>query len=103
MSMQKLAFLADPISTFYKVGIIGLAKKVPLTTHNTTNTTTTTMSRRRPTLIGFAIYCHSNIHHGPNSWLIGSPPFIFAVARRRVHACRCWFPCLGRQKETHQK
>ena len=28
MSAQKLAILVDPISTFYKMGIVGLAKKV---------------------------------------------------------------------------
>jgi hypothetical protein len=41
MSVQKLAIWANPISTFYKVAIVGLAKKLQTTTtHNTQNTTT---------------------------------------------------------------
>ncbi len=40
MSVQKLAIWANPISTFYKVGFVGLAKQLhPATTHNTQHTT----------------------------------------------------------------
>jgi len=52
-----LAILADLISTFYKVGIIGISYKLH-SQHNTTNTTTIKMSRPCPTLSGFALFCH---------------------------------------------
>ena len=50
MSAQKLAILADPIWTFYKVGIVGLAKNCSRPQHKKTKGTqkhtTTKMSHR---------------------------------------------------------
>ena len=49
MSVQNFAILADPISTFYKLGIIGSKKRPLATTTQNTKHTTTNMSRCRPT------------------------------------------------------
>jgi hypothetical protein len=49
MSAQKLPILADPISTFYKVGSVGGSKRLLVTTTQNTKTKTTNMSQHSPT------------------------------------------------------
>ena len=56
-SVQKIAILADPILTSYKVSLV--AKSRANTTTQNTKYTTTKLSRRRSTLSGFTLSLHA--------------------------------------------
>jgi hypothetical protein len=95
-SVQKVAILVNPILTFYNVGIVCLATKLQSqhTKHNTKHTTTN-MSHHRPTLGGFALYCHGNITMAPTPLQRVSPQ-VHAKFMPAGLAAPCWVFRLGR-------
>ena len=69
MTVQQSANLVDLISTFYKVGIVGLAKR-NAHNQNTQHTKHTNQPNWSIAVLppsGFALYRHGNSHHDPNS------------------------------------
>ena len=83
-----IGHLADPISTFYKVDIVGSAAHG----HNTTQQpiwATATLPPR-----GFALSLQGMVSGAPHTWRWGCQS---TNTRRRHRLCgwRGWFPCLG--------